>query len=92
MIAALTIEALLYTPGSLKEKRSVTKSAADHIRRRWNVSFAETGHQEVWQRAEWVAVSVSGTYVRAQQELQHVLDYLDSRSDIEVIRAEWEQL
>lgn len=44
----------LSLPGcrSLKEKRMVLRSLKDRIRHRFNVSVAETRHQDVWTRAE----------------------------------------
>lgn len=45
---------------SLKEKRSVVKSLKDRLHDRFNVSVAETGHQDVWQRAELTACVVAG--------------------------------
>lgn len=37
---------------SLKEKRRVVKSLKDRLHNRHNISVAETGHHELWQRAE----------------------------------------
>ena len=37
---------------SLKEKRSVLKPLTTALRRSLNVSVAETGQQDLWQRAE----------------------------------------
>ena len=44
----------LHLPGcqSLKDKRSVLKPLTAGLRRQLNVSVAETGHQDLWQRAE----------------------------------------
>lgn len=43
---------------SLKDKRRVVKSLTDRLRARHNVSVAETGHLELWQRAELTACVV----------------------------------
>ena len=37
---------------SLKDKRRIVKSLKDRIRGRFNVSVAETAHQDVWTRAQ----------------------------------------
>ena len=37
---------------SLKDTRRVVKSLKDRIRGRFNVSVAETAHQDVWTRAQ----------------------------------------
>jgi uncharacterized protein YlxP (DUF503 family) len=52
----------LHLPGcaSLKEKRQVVKSLKDRLHRQFNLSVAETGHQDVLQRAELAACVVSG--------------------------------
>ena len=44
---------------SLKDKRSVIKSIKDRLHNEFNVSVAETGHHDVWQRAELTACVVS---------------------------------
>ena len=51
----------LTIPGcsSLKEKRSVVRSLKDRLRRRFNVSVAETGLQDVHDRAELSLVLVT---------------------------------
>jgi uncharacterized protein YlxP (DUF503 family) len=50
----------LHLPGchSLKEKRSVLKPLTSALRRSLNVSVAEIGHQDLWQRAEIVCAVV----------------------------------
>ena len=52
----------LHLPGchSLKEKRGTLKPLSAALRQRFNVSVAETGHQDVWQRAE-IACAVVGS-------------------------------
>jgi uncharacterized protein len=64
----------LSIPGchSLKEKRMVVRSLKDRIRHRFNVSVAETGHQEVWTRAELSVAVVSGEMGFAENVLDQV--------------------
>jgi uncharacterized protein YlxP (DUF503 family) len=52
----------LHLPGchSLKDKRGVLKPLTAGLRKSLNVSVAETGHQDLWQRAE-IACAVVGT-------------------------------
>ena len=44
----------LHLPGchSLKEKRGILKPLTAALRQKLNLSVAETGHQDLWQRAE----------------------------------------
>jgi len=43
----------LYVPGasSLKDKRQVLRKVVDRLRARFNVSVAEVGENDIWQRA-----------------------------------------
>jgi uncharacterized protein len=55
---------------SLKEKRSVVKSLKDRLHDRFNISVAETAHQDVWQRAELTACVVAGQRRQAESVLE----------------------
>jgi uncharacterized protein len=61
----------LHVPGcaSLKEKRQVVKSLKDRLHTRFNVSAAETAHQELLQRAEIAVCVVSEDRRHAQSVL-----------------------
>ena len=53
------IEVFIPQAHSLKEKRKIIKSIRDKISKRFNVSFAEVGYQDKWQRALFGAAKVS---------------------------------
>ena len=57
----------LSIPGSasLKEKRMVVRSMKDRLRNRFNVSVAETDHQDTWSRAEITVALVASDRRRA---------------------------
>ncbi len=55
---------------SLKDKRAVLKSLKDRLHHRFNVSVAETAHQELWQRAELTAAVVSTDRRHAENVLR----------------------
>jgi len=65
----------LMLPGShsLKDKRMVVRSLKDRIRNRFNVSVAETGHQDSWGRVELTVALVASDRGAADS----VLDGLD---------------
>ena len=74
MIVAIgTWELHLPGCGSLKEKRSVLKPLLAALRQRCNVSVAETGHQDLWQRAE-IACAAVGSDRRVVQETLRMAD------------------
>jgi uncharacterized protein YlxP (DUF503 family) len=67
----------LHVPGcaSLKDKRQVIKSLKDRLHAKFNVSAAETGHQELLQRAE-ISVAVVATDRRQAQSVLSSADQL----------------
>ena len=60
VVAITTWDLHLPACHSLKEKRSVLKPLTLDLRRALNVSVAETGQQDLWQRAE-IACAVVGS-------------------------------
>jgi len=70
---------------SLKDKRSVVKSLKDRLHDRFNVSVAETGHQELWQRAELTACVVSNQRRQAESVLQSADDLVAAEGRARII-------
>ncbi|WP_407081115.1 DUF503 family protein [Evansella halocellulosilytica] len=60
------------------------------IRQRFNVSITESAHQNVWQRTEWVIVSVSTDKVQVEKELTRSLSVIDVHESVEVSQVTWE--
>ena len=69
-IGVITWELEIIAVQSLKEKRSVVKSLKDRLHDRFNVSAAETAHQDVWQRAEITVCVVAGQRKIAESVLE----------------------
>jgi len=63
---------------SLKDKRRVLKSLRDRLRSRFNVSVAETNHQELWQRAELACGVVATDRRHAEQQLAQAAQVVTS--------------
>jgi len=55
---------------SLKDKRHILRSVKDRLRQRFNVSVAETDHNDLWQRAELTVCVVSNERVHAEDVLR----------------------
>lgn len=63
----------------MKDKRQVLRSLRDRLRSRFNVAFAETDYQDIWQSARIELVSVNSS--------RHALDQLFQRLMGEIERA-----
>lgn len=59
VVGLITWELHLAGCRSLKDKRQILKSLKDRLHNRFNVSAAETDHQDLWQRAELTVCVVS---------------------------------
>ncbi|MDB4947362.1 MAG: hypothetical protein JWM27_11 [Gemmatimonadetes bacterium] len=71
MVVGLAVwELLLPGCSSLKEKRQVVKGLKDRLHARFNVSAAETDHQDAHGRAQLAACVVSSDRKHAVQVLQ----------------------
>ena len=69
VIGVIAWELEVFGCHSLKEKRSVIKSLKDRLHDRFNISVAETGHHDLWQRAELTACLVSSDKKHAESVL-----------------------
>lgn len=56
----------------------VVKSLKDRVRSRFNVSIAETDHQDVWTRGELTVAAVAGDRRHADSILDRVDRFVDS--------------
>jgi hypothetical protein len=70
IVGVMTWELHLAASQSLKDKRAVLKSLKDRLHNRFNVSVAETAHQDLWQRAELTASVVSTDRQHAERVLR----------------------
>jgi hypothetical protein len=71
-IGVIIFELRMDDAHSLKDKRHYVKSLKDRLRTKFNVSVAEIGDQDVWQRGVVACVTVSSDQKYAEQLLQAV--------------------
>jgi len=84
-VGALSFDLLLGDVRSLKEKRSLVRPIVAELHRKFAVSVAETGDQDLYRRAEIGIAVVSG-------DLGHIKDVLDRCERWMVARPEVELL
>lgn len=89
ILKLLTLE--LHFPGcsSLKEKRFVLSSLKSRLRQRYNVSVAEVGYQDKWQRCRLAVAMVGSDRRSVDASCDRVLRFVEG--DHRVVVADVEQ-
>ena len=62
---------------SLKGKRHVLKGLKERVRARFEVSVAEVGHQDLWQRATLALAYVSSDARHANEVVSKAMDFIE---------------
>ena len=92
VVALLTLEILVPSSGSLKEKRGIIKHIKDRVRNKFNISVAEVDFQEKWQRSKLAFAMVSSNRKRAEETMQKLFNMLDSDYGFEIVHHNFEYL
>jgi uncharacterized protein YlxP (DUF503 family) len=85
VVGVIVADLLLGDVHSLKEKRGVVRPIVAELRRRFEVSAAETGDQELYRRAEISATLVAGDHRHAVEVLAACERLLAGRPEVELL-------
>lgn len=83
----LRVGLLLGDVRSLKQKRSVVRPIIAEVQRRFQVSVAETGHHDLYRRAEIGVAVVSGDGEQCRDVLDSIERALAERPEVELLEA-----
>lgn len=86
-IGTIEFDILLGDVHTLKEKRSVLRPIVAEIRRRFDVSVAEVGDQDVYRRATVGVAVVASDSRHVVEVLDRVERHMASRPEIELLSA-----
>jgi hypothetical protein len=87
-IGLITCELMVPGAMSLKDKRRAVRSLIDRLHRRYRVSVAETGLQDLHQRAEISVALVSGDEAELVRMIERLRDEADEVA--EAVVASWD--
>lgn len=92
VVGAALVELHVHGSQSLKQKRGVLRSIAGRLRNRFNVSVAEVGGQDTWQRAV-LGLTVAGIEEEAvRRQLRRMRDAVEDMHLAEVTGFDLEVL
>ncbi|MDP2690124.1 MAG: DUF503 domain-containing protein [Deltaproteobacteria bacterium] len=78
VVGVCHITLIIHDNHSLKGKRQVLKSIMEKVKNRFNVSIAEVGANEAWQRAEIGISAVGNDRAFINSALDKVLNFVES--------------
>ncbi|MBW1829033.1 MAG: DUF503 domain-containing protein [Deltaproteobacteria bacterium] len=90
VVGTLKVEFYLTDNRSLKGKRKVIRSMVDKVKSRFNVSIAEVGSNDMWQKIELGISAVGNDRRHIDSSLSHVLDFLESLYLAQIVNTEIE--
>lgn len=77
VVGTCRLELRIPHTSSLKGKRQILRSIKDRVRSRFNVSIAEVGYLEEWQRATLAVACVSNETKMVDEVLNKVVDLIE---------------
>ena len=90
VVGTLKIEFMLFDNRSLKGKRKVVKSMVGKVKARFNVSIAEVGANDKWQKIELGISAVGNDRRHIDSSLNHILGFLDALCLAQIVNTEME--
>ena len=90
VVGTVKIDLRLVENWSLKGKRKVVRSIVDKVKARYNVSIAEVGSNDKWQKIELGLSAVGNDRRHIDSSINHVLAYIESLYLAEIVNAEIE--
>jgi uncharacterized protein YlxP (DUF503 family) len=75
-VGVLRLTLHLPSPGSLKSKRHLLRSAIDRVKARFNVSIAEVAENDLWQRSVLGVTAVGNDHAFVNETLDKVADFV----------------
>lgn len=85
VVGVCGISLLIHDSQSLKDKRQVIKSLQEKVRNRFNVSVAEVGSNDVWQRAELGVAAVGNDRAFINSVIDKVVNFIEDLHVAEII-------
>ncbi|MDY6820661.1 MAG: DUF503 domain-containing protein [Deferribacterota bacterium] len=91
-IGLILVEILINDAFSLKEKRSVLKGLKDRVKNNFNVSIAEVGDYDIWNKSAIAIVTVSNMGKHVERTFNDIINFFDNFYNIEIINIRKELL
>ena len=92
IVGVCTVELFIPEGHSLKGKRQVLQSLKNRLREKFNLSVAEVGEQDLWQKSILGLACVANESSHVNQVLEQALNLIRGIPTIELVRSRIELL
>ena len=92
VIGICQLDLLIRETHSLKGKRRIVKQIIGRVRNKFNVSIAEVGDQDLWQRARIGFCLVGNEKRFINSALDKIVDFIETINSAEITNADIEIL
>ncbi|NLC51673.1 MAG: DUF503 domain-containing protein [Firmicutes bacterium] len=92
IVGLCRLELFIGEADSLKDKRRILLSLIERLKRRFNISIAEVGYQEIRQRGELALALVGNEKHYLETVLQKILNYVENDTRLEILKIHVEYL
>jgi hypothetical protein len=92
IVGVCTVELFIPEGHSLKGKRQVLQSLKNRLREKFNLSVAEVGEQDLWQKSILGLACVANESAHVNQVLEQALNLIRGVPTIELVRSKIELL
>ncbi len=89
-VAVCILEIHIPEAASLKKKRQVVQSLVKRLRNRFNVSVAEVGCNDLWQRSELGVAAVCRNNGSASRIMEKVFSFIEQEDRVNIISSKTE--
>ena len=92
IVGLCTVELFIPDGHSLKDKRRILQSLKTRVRDKFNVSVAEVGEQDLWQKAILGLACVANESAHVNQVLDQVVNLIRALPTVQLVRSHIELL
>ncbi len=85
VVGICRISLIIHDNHSLKGKRQVLKSIVEKVKNRFNVSIAEVGDNDLWQRAELGVSAVGNDRAFINSVMDKVMNFIENLHTAEIV-------
>jgi len=92
IVGVCHLDVIIPANRSLKGKRQVIKKIIDRVKNRFNISIAEVGDNELWQRSQLGMSLVGNDRKFVNSYLDRVVNFVEAMNIVDIAHSELEIL